>query len=153
LSSANSYPVVQGTSGPIGSIVLTEALTGQVQVGDEKSVTITGASSGESIRVLTPSILSRTEVQNVDSPKITEPVKDFFKSGDVVTFTIRDANGNSNTIGLAGVPLVAGGSLTVGVAAGGGAATTVRTGDVAATSIKGLPRPVVAARPGATARA
>ena len=61
---------------------------GVVAVND--TVTVTDSNVATSA----PTILSTTNVQNVGSPTIIEPVKDFFKSGDVVTFTIRDANGS-----------------------------------------------------------
>lgn len=224
LSAANSFPVVQGATGPLGDVLLTESAPGQFQVGDvltyrfsdagaatlhfatagtvggtnglagtvavasssgtlndEMKVTITSASSGTFPGVLTlaglnaavdgvavigavtvavtdsnattptpspstvsdatvissgtsraiygasttPTILSTTNNQAVGSVTITEPAKDFFKTGDVITFTLRDANGSADTIGLTGAPISSGGSMAVSVSGSSGSAVQV----------------------------
>lgn len=46
---------------------------------------------------------------------ITEPAKSFFKTNDVLTFTIRDSLGSGDTVGLAGPPTASGGGMLVSV--------------------------------------
>lgn len=77
----------------------------------------------------TPTILSTGNQQSVGSVTITEPAKDFFHTGDVITLAVRDTNGGGDTIGLAGAPLAAGGSMTVSVSGTNGA--SVQTNDTA----------------------
>jgi hypothetical protein len=58
---------------------------------------------------------------------ITEPAKLFFHTGDVITFTIRDALGSADTVGLAGTPTVSGGGMLV--SAGGLSGGSVQPND------------------------
>lgn len=46
---------------------------------------------------------------------ITEPVKSFFHTGDVITFSIRDSLGSADTVGLARAPTASGGGMLVSV--------------------------------------
>ena len=46
---------------------------------------------------------------------LTEPGKTFFKTGDVITFSIRDSLGSADTVGLAGAPTASGGGMLVSV--------------------------------------
>jgi hypothetical protein len=63
----------------------------------------------------TPTVLPTENNQSAGIVTITEPVKSYFHTGDVITLNLRDATGSANSIGLAGTPYAGGGSMTVGV--------------------------------------
>ena len=212
VAAINSFTVVQGTTGPVGDITVTEASAGQLLVGDkvtfrfadsasaatvhfgtagsvggsnglaatvkitsssgslldQMEVTIASASSGAFPGVLTlsgltpafdagaatgalkvtvtdtgglltgvltsdgavitsgtakagysaqtnPTILSTGTTQQASNVVITEPAKIFFKTGDIITLTLRDNNGSTDTVGLAATPSAGGGSMQVSV--------------------------------------
>ena len=77
----------------------------------------------------TPTILPTANNQLVGNVAITEPVKSFFATNDVITLSLRDADGSANTVGLAAAPYAAGGSMTVGVVGANG--PTVQVNDTA----------------------
>jgi hypothetical protein len=70
----------------------------------------------------TPTILPTANDQSVGNVTLTEPVKDTFHTGDVITFGLRDANGSADTVGLGATPYAAGGSMTVSVGGANGGA-------------------------------
>lgn len=65
--------------------------------------------------VTQPTLSSTGSNQQAGSVTIAEPAKAFFKTGDVITFRVRDVNGSADTIGLAATPLASGGAMTVTV--------------------------------------
>lgn len=62
-----------------------------------------------------PTVLSTSSNQTAGSLLITEPTKTFFKTGDVITFSVRDAFGSADTIGLNATPSASGGGMLVSV--------------------------------------
>jgi hypothetical protein len=62
-----------------------------------------------------PTLLSTGSNQSGGALTIAEPAKDFFKTGDVITFRVRDVNGSADTVGLAATPLASGGAMSVSV--------------------------------------
>lgn len=92
----------------------TGSLTTPVTVSD--AVVLTGTTTRAAFAPQSaPTVLSTGTNQAVGSVTITEPVKSFFAAGDVIHFSLRDANGSVNTVGLAGSPYAAGGAMTVSV--------------------------------------
>lgn len=65
--------------------------------------------------VTQPTLSSTGSNQQAGSITVAEPAKSFFKSGDVITFRVRDVNGSADTVGLAATPLANGGAMTVSV--------------------------------------
>jgi len=63
----------------------------------------------------TPPVEQTGTYQAVGNVVISEPFKSFFAGGDVITFTVRDANGSTDTVGLASTPVAIGGSMQVSV--------------------------------------
>jgi hypothetical protein len=84
-----------------------------VTIGDAVAV---GASPHSTFSAVTKPTLSAVGTdQEKGALTITEPSKVFFHTGDVITVSIRDALGSSDTIGLAGTPTVSGGGMLVSV--------------------------------------
>jgi hypothetical protein len=84
-----------------------------VSVGDADAI---GTSPHSTFSAVTKPTLSAVGTdQEAGALTITEPSKVFFHSGDVITVSIEDALGSSDTIGLAGTPTVSGGGMLVGV--------------------------------------
>jgi hypothetical protein len=67
-----------------------------------------------------PTLASTGYSQEAGDLTITEPAKVFFHTGDVITFSIHDSLGSSDTVGLAGTPTVSGGGMLVSVQGLGG---------------------------------
>ena len=65
--------------------------------------------------VTQPTLASTQVNQTAGSVTIAEPAKAFFKTGDVITFRVRDVNGSADTVGLAATPLASGGAMAVSV--------------------------------------
>jgi hypothetical protein len=68
----------------------------------------------------TPTILPTASNQAVGNVTFTEPAKGFFHANDVITLSLRDANGSADTVGLGATPYAAGGSMTVSVSGANG---------------------------------
>ena len=65
--------------------------------------------------VTQPTLTSTGSNQVAGNISLSEPVKDFFKSGDVITFRVRDADGSADTVGLTTTPFASGGAMSVSV--------------------------------------
>ncbi|MBC7677393.1 MAG: hypothetical protein H7233_00135, partial [Pseudorhodobacter sp.] len=78
-----------------------------------------------------PTIVSTGSGQSISNLVVTEPTKGFFKTGDVLTFTLRDAQGSTDNVGLASTPSAAGGSMQVSVH--GATTDTVQVNDTSFT--------------------
>ncbi len=89
-------------------------LGGPVTVSDATLVSAAALQAPYSA-LATPTILPTDTNQAIGDVLITEPAKSYFHTGDVITLTIRDANGSADTVGLASTPYAAGGSMTVAV--------------------------------------
>lgn len=84
-----------------------------ITISDASSI---GTSPHATFSAVTKPTLSAVGTgQETGALTITEPAKVFFHTGDVMTFTIRDALGSADTIGLAGTPTVSGGGMLVSV--------------------------------------
>jgi hypothetical protein len=79
------------------------------------NVVTSGTARGTYVSVTEPTLASTGSGQAAGSVTIDEPAKDFFHTGDVITFRVRDANGSSDTVGLAGTPSASGGAMAVSV--------------------------------------
>jgi len=65
--------------------------------------------------VTAPTIFGTGNSQQAGNLTIGEPAKVFFKTGDLITFSMRDSQGTANTVGLTTAPAASGGSMTVAV--------------------------------------
>jgi hypothetical protein len=84
-----------------------------VTIGDANAV---GTSPHSTFSAVTkPTLAAVGTDQETGALTITEPSKVFFHTGDVITVSIRDALGSSDSIGLAGTPTVSGGGMLVSV--------------------------------------
>jgi hypothetical protein len=84
-----------------------------ITVGDALA---TGTSPHSTFSAVTkPTLAAVGTGQETGALTITEPSKVFFHTGDVITVSIRDALGSSDTIGLAGTPTVSGGGMLMSV--------------------------------------
>lgn len=79
------------------------------------NVVSAGALKATLAAVTQPTLSSTGTNQFAGSVTIAEPAKAFFKTGDVITFRVRDVNGSSDTVGLAATPLASGGAMSVSV--------------------------------------
>jgi hypothetical protein len=102
------------------------ALGGTQIVADANLVTI-GSLRAPYAALATPTIIPTANGQLVGDVAISEPAKAYFHTGDVITFSLRDANGSADTVGLSSSPYAAGGSMTVAVAGVNG--PSVQTND------------------------
>ena len=75
----------------------------------------------------TPPVEQTGSTQQSGNVVISEPTKSFFQTGDVITFTLRDAQGSTDTVGLASTPVAIGGSMQVSVH--GATTSTVQNND------------------------
>gem|GEM_PF-3395545 len=139
-SSSGSFPGVLTLSG------LTAAVDGAAATGNDKVLVsdtantlvgpvtvsdgnVTTASRAAYAAQSTPTVPSTATNQAVGNVAITEPAKDYFHAGDVITLSLRDANGSADSIGLDATPYAAGGSMSVSVT--GVNSTTVNQNDTA----------------------
>lgn len=132
-ASSGSFPGVLTLSG------LTAAVDGSAATGGDKvvvsdtnntlagPVTVTDANviaaatlHPQYVAQSTPTILDTANNQIAGNVAITEPAKDYFHTGDVITFSLRDDNGSADTVGLGATPSAAGGSMTVSVTGANG---------------------------------
>lgn len=128
-ASSGSFPGVLRVSG-IDPTIDSSAAAGNVTVsvsdsaakiassGSPQSTAIAnlvpaGTAKGTYVSVTEPTLDPTGSGQAAGSVTIDEPTKDFFHSGDVITFRVRDAAGSSDTVGLAGTPSASGGSMSV----------------------------------------
>jgi hypothetical protein len=107
-----------GAAAGNASIAVSDANSSVAPSGSPQSVSIaniitSGTAKGTYVSVTEPTLAATGSGQAAGSVTIDEPTKDFFHTGDVITFRVRDANGSSDTVGLAGTPSASGGSMSV----------------------------------------
>ena len=75
----------------------------------------------------TPPVEQTGTYQQIGNVVLSEPTKSFFQTGDTITLTLRDAQGSTDTVGLASTPVAIGGSMQVSVH--GATTQSVQTND------------------------
>lgn len=87
----------------------------------------------------TPPVEQTGTYQQIGNVVISEPSKSFFQAGDTITFTVRDAQGSTDTVGLASTPVAIGGSMQVSVH--GANTPSVQTNDTSFKVVVDAPDP------------
>jgi hypothetical protein len=87
----------------------------------------------------TPPVQQTGTAQQIGNLVISEPTKSFFQAGDTLTFTVRDAQGSTDTVGLASTPIAIGGSMQVSVH--GASTSSVQSNDTSFKVVVDAPDP------------
>lgn len=110
---APAFDVTAATGSATATV--TDTVTG-LNATTPVATVITGGTLKATMSATTvPTISSTGASQSAGGFTIAEPAKGFFKAGDVITVSVRDAYGSADTVGLAATPLASGGAMTLSV--------------------------------------
>lgn len=113
-------------------VAVTDTVSGPLGTTSDANVVASSTTAKAGLTSQTnPTIVSTGSGQSISNVVVTEPTKGFFKTGDVLTFTLRDAQGSTDNVGLASTPSAGGGSMQVSVH--GATTDTVQVNDTSFT--------------------